>query len=120
MSTVHPHAPDATHANVALEERRKYPRLKVGVPVEYRAEGADVSTHTQTTDISCGGCYIESNFTMPVGTRLDLNIWLNDVKLSMKGSVVTHHPCFGNGVQFLDMSVQDLNRLNRFLHSALR
>src|SRR5215467_12347547 len=103
MSLVEMHPPDAVHADVVLQERRRFPRLKVGVPVEYRAEGAEVASHTQTTDISCGGCYIESTFTVPVGTRLDLILWLNDVKISTKGSVVTHHPCFGNGVQFLDM-----------------
>jgi len=110
----------AAHSEVALQERRKYPRLKIGVPVEFKAEGADCMTRAQTSDISCGGCYIEMNFTLPVGTKLDFILWLNNEKLATKAAVATHHPYFGNGIQFVDMSVGDLNRLNRFLSAGLR
>lgn len=108
------------HQDVAVQERRKFPRLKMGVPVEFKPEGTDTATHAQTADISCGGCYIEMNLTLPVGTKLDCVLWLHDAKLVTKAVVVTHHPSFGNGFQFVDMSVSDLNRLNRFLHSSLR
>ena len=120
MPTVDAHTTDPTHVDVALRERRKFPRIKVGIPVEFKSGGAEYWTRTQTSDISCGGCYIESNFTLPVETRLDMVLWINDERLDTKGVVVTHHPSFGNGIQFVDMAVQDLNRLNRFLHSALR
>ena len=108
------------HPGIALQERRKFPRLKIGVPVEFKPEGTETATHAQTSDISCGGCYIEMNLTLPVGSKLDLGLWLHDQKLVTKAVVVTHHPSFGNGIQFVDMPVADLNRLNRFLHSALR
>jgi len=120
MPTVDVHTADTAHADVALSERRKFPRIKVGIPIEFKTGSAEYWTRTQTSDISCGGCYIESNFTLPVETKLDMVLWINDEKLDTKGLVVTHHPSFGNGIQFVDMAVQDLNRLNRFLHSALR
>ena len=103
MSTLNSCTIDAGHANVALQERRKYPRLKVGVPVELKPEGADCVTRAQTSDISCGGCYVEMNFTIPVGTKLDFTLWLNDTKLLTKAMVVTHHPYYGNGFKFVDM-----------------
>jgi c-di-GMP-binding flagellar brake protein YcgR len=109
-----------THSEVALQERRRYPRLKIGVPIEFKPEGADCMTRAQTSDISCGGCYIEMNFTLPAGTKLNFVLWLNNEKLATKAVVATHHPYFGNGIKFVDLSVEDLNRLNRFLTAGLR
>ncbi|SRR5579862_619260 len=108
-----------THNEVAVQDRRKYPRVKTAIQVEFQAEGATSAIHAQTSDISCGGCYIEMNFTLAVGTRLEMTLWINDQKLLTGGVVATHHPYFGNGIRFVDMSVQDLNKLNRFLQSAL-
>jgi hypothetical protein len=107
------------HDSVAIAERRKHPRIKAGIPVEFKPEGADCFTHAQTSDISCGGCYVEMNFTLPVGTRLDFALWLNDAKITTKAVVTTHHPYFGNGIQFLGLSAQDRNRLNGFLQAGL-
>jgi hypothetical protein len=36
----------------------------------------------------------------------------------MKAVVVTHHPQFGNGIKFLDMSQEDQARLANFLKSC--
>ena len=108
-----------THRQTAIQERRKYPRVKAAIPVEFLQEGATSATHAETSDISCGGCYIEMNFTLPVGTRMDMTLWLGEQKLMTGGVVATNHPYFGNGIRFVDMSVPDLNRLNRFLHSAI-
>jgi len=107
------------HPEAVVHERRRYPRIKTAVPVEFQAESATAPIHAETSDISCGGCYIEMNFTLPVGTRLEVTLWLAEQKLMTGGVVVTHHPYFGNGIRFVDMSVEDLNRLNRFLHSAI-
>lgn len=116
MGTLHA---EIAHNDVAVRDRRKYPRVKSAVQVEFQAEGATSVTHAQTSDISCGGCYIEMNFTLPVGTRLEMTLWIDDQKLMTGGAVATHHPYFGNGIRFVDMSVSDLNKLNRFLQSAL-
>ena len=102
----------------AQAERRKYPRTQAAIPVEFKADGAAVATHTQTADISVGGCYIEMNFTLPVGSKLDLALWLGDDRVTTKALVVTHHPYFGNGIQFLDMNTQDQEKLKQFVNSV--
>lgn len=111
---------DAVHQDAAVKERRKYPRIKADMQVEFKPENAASATHAHTSDISCGGCYVEMNFTLPVGTKLNMVLWLKEEKLATQAVVVTHHPYFGNGFQFVDMPVEDLNRLNRFLSSAVR
>ena len=114
MSDLHP---QEAHTGTVPPERRKYPRSQAAVQIELRPEGAAAPTHTHTTDLSVGGCYVEMNFTLQVGTRLDLVLWLADEKFTTKAIVATHHPYFGNGIQFVDMSQGDQSKLKRFLNS---
>jgi PilZ domain len=99
-------------------ERRRYPRAKVGIPIEFKPEGAAVASHAETADLSLIGCYVEMTFTLPVGTKLDLVLWVEDQRLATKGVVVTHHPQFGNGIEFLDISQEDQGKLAHFLKSC--
>jgi hypothetical protein len=99
------------------KERRKYPRIKAAIPIEFKPESAAVASHAETADLSHSGCYVEMSFTLPVGTRLDLILWVEDERLATKGVVVTHHPQFGNGIEFLDMSQEDQAKLTHFLTS---
>jgi len=98
-------------------ERRRFPRVKVGIPIEFKPESAAAASHAETADLSLLGCYVEMTFTLPVGTKLDLILWVEDERLATKGVVVTHHPQFGNGIEFLDMSQEDQAKLAHFLKS---
>jgi len=106
-----------TRSANALQERRRHERLKAAVQVEFRAEGALAPTRMATSDISAGGCYIEMNFTLAVGTKLDMVLWLGDQKLVTKAVVATHHPHFGNGIQFVEMPRDAHEQLGCFLAS---
>ena len=99
-------------------ERRRFPRAKVGIPFEFKPEGAAVASHAETADLSLIGCYVEMTFTLPVGTKLDLILWVEEHRLPTKGVVVTHHPQFGNGIEFLDMPQEDQAKLAHFLKSC--
>jgi c-di-GMP-binding flagellar brake protein YcgR len=100
------------------KERRKYPRIKAAIPVEFKAEGVSVASRTETADLSLSGCYLEMSFTLPVGTKLDIILWVKDEPLATKGVVVTHHPQFGNGIEFAEMSQEDQAKLAHFLKSC--
>lgn len=100
------------------KERRKYPRVKVAIPIEFKAEGATVASHAETADLSLVGCYVEMSFTLPVRTKLELFLWVEDERLAAKGNVVTHHPQFGNGIEFLEMSGEDRAKLASFVKSC--
>jgi|SRR5271170_792851 len=102
---------------LSQKERRRYPRAKAAIPIEFKAEGVAVASHAETADLSVSGCYIEMSFTMPVGTKLDVVFWLEEKRLLTKAIVVTHHPQFGNGIQFVGMSEEDQNKLAHFLES---
>src|SRR5580704_169246 len=100
------------------QERRKYPRTKATIAIEFKPEGAAVASHAETADLSLSGCYVEMSFTLPVGTNLDIVLWVEEARLAMKAAVVTHHPQFGNGIKFLDISQEDQTRLEHFLKSC--
>jgi len=57
-------------------------------------------------------------FTLEMGTKLKITFWINDVKVSTGGIVVTRFRNLGNGIEFTDMSVEDRGRLKRFLAAA--
>jgi c-di-GMP-binding flagellar brake protein YcgR len=97
------------------QEHRKFPRSKVGIQVELKTEGAAMPSRTETADLSRGGCYIEMSFTLQVGTKLDLVLWVEDEPIPTKAVVVTHHPQFGNGMEFHEMSHENEAKLERFL-----
>jgi hypothetical protein len=100
------------------EERRKYPRAKVAIPIEFKPEAAAVASHAETADLSLVGCYVEMSFTLQVGSKLDLVLWVNDARLATKAVVVTHHPQFGNGIEFVDMSQENQAKLAHFLKTC--
>ena len=95
-------------------ERRKHPRCKVSVPVEIHSEGNAAPLHCATSDLSLGGCYIESMYPFPAGTRLDLKLEASDT-LHISARVVTCDPQFGNGIQFLRILPEDHEVLSKFL-----
>lgn len=100
------------------QERRKYPRVKASIPIEFKTEGAAVASRAETADLSLSGFYVEMSFTLPVGAKLDLVLWVVDERLPVQGIVVTHHPQFGNGIKFVEMSQESQGKLAHFLKSC--
>jgi c-di-GMP-binding flagellar brake protein YcgR len=96
-------------------ERRKYPRSKIAIPIEFKPEGASVASRAETADLSPMGCYVEMSFTLPVSTKLDLVLWVEEERVVTKAIVVTHHPQFGNGIEFLNMSAENQAKLAQYL-----
>ncbi len=75
---------------------------------------------TATSEISIGGCYVETMFTFAVGTALSMVLWLGDTKLTTPVRVATCFPQVGNGMEFTELSAEDRERLTRFLAEAAR
>ncbi len=86
----------------APPDRRTDPRHSIQVQIELREDGSDVPMRMSTTDLSRGGCYVESILPLPIGTYVTAKLWLNDCSARTRGRVVTLHPQFGNGIKFLE------------------
>lgn len=103
-------------------EHRKHPRFKINVPVEVHTEAITTPLRCSTSDLSLGGCYIESMYPFAAGTALELKLSVADTLL-ISARVVTCDPQFGNGIEFLKMLPEDQAELAKFLdqhaHPAL-
>jgi len=100
-------------------ERRKHPRFTVSVPVEVHAEGSEAPVRCATSDLSLGGCYIESLYPFPVGTCVELKLFLEGTLLIL-AKVVTCYPQVGNGIQFVKILPEDRDELSAFLDSLAK
>lgn len=100
-------------------ERRKHPRFKINVPVEIHTEGNNAPLRCATSDLSLDGCYIESMYPFPAGTRLELKLDASETLL-ITARVVTSDPQFGNGIEFIRMLDEDHVTLQKFLDQVAR
>ena len=98
-----------------IQERRRFPRVKSALALELRYAGCTAPVRATTSEISLSGCYIETMFTLDVGTELDVVIWLDGQKLTAKGMVATRYPQVGNGIDITEMNSEDRARLDTFL-----
>ncbi len=98
-----------------FHERRRYPRVKTEVSLELRHPGSTAPLRVTTSEISFGGCYVETMFTLDIGTKLSMVFWLGDEKVTANGVIATRYPQVGNGIDFVDMSAPDRAKLEGFL-----
>jgi PilZ domain len=99
------------------QNRRKYPRLKLSVPIEFRPPDSEFPIRGATSDLSLSGCYVEMTFTFPVGTVLEISLQVEQTVLAV-ATVVTCDTQVGNGLNFTKMLPEDQELLRVFLESA--
>ncbi len=100
-----------------LPERRKAERYRMSVGVQLSDERQQHSMRGNTADVGIGGCYIETLFPPAVGARLQVLLWLGAAKLLAKGVVRASYPGVGMGIEFVDLSWEETERLHKFLES---
>jgi c-di-GMP-binding flagellar brake protein YcgR len=98
-------------------DRRGYRRLRISVPVEMNLENSEIPVRGATSDLSAGGCYIETMYPFPAGTVVDMKLQLENTLL-IAATVVTCFPQVGNGIQFTRMLPEDREELQAFLDAT--
>ena len=98
-------------------DRRSSPRLKLKVPLEIYTEQGASPIRVNTSDLNLSGCYIETIFPFPLGTRLEVKLQL-DTTLLILATVVTCDPQVGNGIRFHRMLPEDFEALRAYLEAA--
>ena len=97
------------------KNRRIYPRMKGRVTIEFRSEGKDVPVLANLTNISLGGCYIETNVMLPPESKLTMNFSIDDGHLQAEGSVVRSDPGTGLAIKFKEGNRDDRAHLQQIL-----
>lgn len=94
-------------------ERRRHPRFHCDIGVKVRTPEDVHAMYARCTDISIGGCYLETWSPAALGGSLDLEFTLPSGAMNASAVVRTVHPAFGMGVQF--SAVQEPLLLKKFI-----
>lgn len=100
-------------------ERRSAPRHACDLGVQIKPPGSDVTLWSRCTDISQGGCYIDSRSPLVSGTEFELTLFLAGDSLALTALVRTSFPSMGMGVQFEFASEDQRVQLRRYLRERL-
>ena len=104
-----------------MQEQRKNTRVPVRLEVAWNAlpsKFADVTSRCPdvTSDVSLGGCYVESLNSVKVGQVLNLSLSLPSNKtLRFRGEVRYQQPTIGFGVEFLQLSPSERTTLEALI-----
>src|SRR5947209_3219040 len=90
----------------AAGERRRYPRHHIRVAAMLHSGPDKPGAKVLLTDISLGGCYVETCALCPVGSKVLVRFEFCDLRISEFGRVTTNHPMVGMGICFDQTSPQ--------------
>ena len=100
---------------LAYKDRRANPRMKCRVTIELQTEAGGVPLFANLTDISMGGCFVETSTILSPGSRIKLGFSMDDPGLSVEGVVLRLDPGAGAAVQFKEMNRETRERMFKIL-----
>jgi hypothetical protein len=106
---------ESIRMNQLTSEHRQFERVPLRLEVEWNgcsnAQYPDV-----TSDVSLGGCYVETLSSVAIGSVLNLKLHLPcNMMMSFPGEVLYHHPTIGFGIKFLPLTVQQVQALKALI-----
>ncbi|MGQ0667694.1 MAG: PilZ domain-containing protein [Nitrospiraceae bacterium] len=109
-------SPNATQ----VVDRRQYRRLPASFQANLLADNA-VRTRSRVTDISMGGCTLETTEALPRGTFLELTIKpaSDEEVIKVETAMVCSLRAESMGVRFLELLANDKHRLSQVVLSLL-
>jgi len=93
------------------KNRRLYPRMKCRVTIELQENGKDTLMMGNLTDVSLGGCFVETSMILPIGTNLKLVFSIDDGRIQAEGSVLRLEPGSGIAVHFNETTRGDRGKI---------
>lgn len=114
-----PFEPDLFAPQAGLD-RRRFQRIKCFVAVEIHVEGLEEPVWGNLSNVSRGGCLVETASAVPPGKALEIGLWVASGKIWVKGvilsGVVTRTaPSFGVRVKFSEAELAEKEHLREFL-----
>lgn len=96
-------------------DRRGKGRRPCRLSADVYRMGSGVPQRCTLSDISHGGCYVETTAPFPAGTGVELVVRTAEMKLHIKGSVQAMHPGFGMGVSFSLQTAGEREQVQRLM-----
>jgi len=109
MPNENPIRPDADPAVAATQqdERRQWGRHTVSAIAQVVDVRSGMRLNTRASDLSMGGCYIDSMTPLPVGTEIRVRLLRDKKVIEVNGTVTYSHAGLGMGVSFSEASAED-------------
>jgi len=96
------------------EERREEERVIRSLEVKW--EGPSGAYTSRVSDISMGGCFIDTLGQVEVGEIISLSIKMPDGSwLSLRGEVAFYHPNIGFSVRFTFLTEDEVQQLSQLI-----
>jgi diguanylate cyclase (GGDEF)-like protein/putative nucleotidyltransferase with HDIG domain len=100
---------------LSYKDRRSQPRLKCRVTIELQPESGGAPVFGSLTDISMGGCYVETSTILSPGTKIKLGFSMEDGSLTAEGAVARIDPGSGVAVQFKEPNREGREKMSKIL-----
>jgi diguanylate cyclase (GGDEF)-like protein/putative nucleotidyltransferase with HDIG domain len=100
---------------LSYKDRRSHPRMKCRVTIELQTEVGGSPLFANITDVSLGGCYVETSTILAPGSKIKLGFSMDDPSLSAEGVVARLDPGSGVAVQFREMNREGRERMFKIL-----
>jgi len=104
------------------KERRKYPRLKVDIPVQFIYDHEPRNASIE--DISGGGCCIKISISLPKGESILMEFSINGINVIVKATPVweTHilgEEIYNIGVIFMDICENTKEKIIKYISEEI-
>jgi CheY-like chemotaxis protein len=78
-------------------------------------DDAEPVSHCKLTDLSLGGCYVETESPFPEGAAVDLCLKAGEMEIHLEGLVRVMHPSTGMGIEFPSRTSEQRERVGNFI-----
>ncbi len=113
--TVRMPVPKLSSSGLSASDRREQARHACQLGTEVYRLGTKVPHRCHLTDISTGGCYVETPEPFPKGTQVEMLVRTEDFKFRSMGIVKVAHPGFGMGVEFSSQTAAQRDQVQRLM-----
>lgn len=83
------------------------------------SEEQDPPAHCKLTDLSLGGCYLETPSPFPVRARVELSMRVGELEVHASGLVRVMHPDVGMGVVFIQKTDEQRQQVEKFIQALM-
>ena len=102
------------------EDRRRDARMRWFVAVELQLGAPQFESGEISSNISLGGCFVETAAPVPFGVNVEIGLWLANGKIWIKGIILTgivtkSSPSFGVRIKFSELEPTERENLRHFL-----
>jgi hypothetical protein len=101
-------------------ERRRAPRYQLVADAEISSPLSRESLKARTSDVSLVGCFMNTMYALPSGTKVRLQLKHAGTTLMTSGAVARSEPSMGFGVSFSDMEESQRILLQKWLDEVTR